>query len=301
VDISIVVCTYNRASRLGLALKSLAALDAPTVEREVLVVDNRSTDGTRALVEGLIEKGHSVVRYLYEPRPGKSYALNTGIEHAQGTIIAFTDDDCVVDCQWLTAIRDEYALDSDLAVVGGRVELYDPRDLPVTIRTSRERSVISAIGFEPCDVPIIGCNVAYTRRALKEIGTLDPNLGIGGRSQVVAEDMDLLYRACKKGLKVVYSPTPVVYHNHGRQSAADMRIINRNYARGRGAFYCKHLLNGDRLVAKMVYTECRDLIRGFIGALWHGKKVSGGRTLYDLVVGGMLGLRMYLGRREPVD
>jgi glucosyl-dolichyl phosphate glucuronosyltransferase len=103
VDATILICTYNRAALLGPTLDSIAALRATGRTWDVLVVDNNSTDDTRAVVQQR-QAGYPVpLRYLFEGRQGKSYALNTGLSHAAGRIIAFTDDDVRVPDGWLEA------------------------------------------------------------------------------------------------------------------------------------------------------------------------------------------------------
>ncbi len=84
MKISVILCTHNRCQSLAKALNSLAALTLPeSVEWEVLVVDNNSSDGTREVVQrDFCGRYPGRFRYLFEPQPGKSYALNAGIRQA---------------------------------------------------------------------------------------------------------------------------------------------------------------------------------------------------------------------------
>ena len=243
-----------------MTLKSLAESRVPAdLPWEVIVVDNNSTDPTQLVVESFIYAGHPNFRYLFEPQQGKSFALNAGIAQAKGKLIATTDDDCIVDSQWLTSIWREFDSDPDLAAVGGRVELYNRLDTPMTVRLSKQRMGVFSISFEACSPPIIGCNMAFKREAFNSIGDFDQKLGPGSKHALVSEDMDWIYRACKRAFKVVYSPDLVVYHNHGRRTDSDWEITCRNYARGRGGFYCKHILTGDREILRLAYWEINDL------------------------------------------
>lgn len=228
---------------------------------EVLVVDNNSTDSTRSLVETFIGQGNPNFRYAFEPRQGKSFALNTGIRSAKGNIVAMTDDDCIVEPDWISSIFRECASDPTVAIIGGRVELYNELDEPVTVRVSRERRVVSDARFEPSAPPIIGCNIAFRREVFDTIGYFDKDLGPGSRRGLVSEDLDFVYRACRKGFRTIYSPDVLVYHNHGRRTEADRDLLMRNYLRGRGAFYCKHILRADREVLKLAYWEILNLVR----------------------------------------
>src|SRR5689334_13607723 len=102
MDITVILCTYNRCNNLAKALASVAVQKmSPGVQWEVLVVDNNSRDQTPAVVRKFAEEHPGRFRYLFEPRPGKSFALNSGIEQAAGDILAFLDDDVVVESSWL--------------------------------------------------------------------------------------------------------------------------------------------------------------------------------------------------------
>src|SRR5262249_47968916 len=102
MNITVIVCTYNRCRMLPKALESLArSRVGRSVEWEVLVVDNNSRDETSKVVAEFMLRYPGRFRYLFEEHPGKSYALNAGIRDAAGAILAFADDDVVVDEQWL--------------------------------------------------------------------------------------------------------------------------------------------------------------------------------------------------------
>src|ERR1051325_7506441 len=97
-----ILCTYNRCQSLQRALNSAAALVLPeSVEWEVLVVDNNSNDQTRKTAGGFSARYPGRFRYLFEPRPGKSHALNAGIREARRNFLSFMDDDVVVHPEWL--------------------------------------------------------------------------------------------------------------------------------------------------------------------------------------------------------
>src|SRR5437016_4807888 len=102
VRITVVVCTYNRCESLVGTLTSLGCQKLPeSVEWEVVVVDNNSNDRTRQVVQEFQRSNPERFRYGFEPRPGKSIALNTGIREARGEVIAFTDDDVTMQTTWL--------------------------------------------------------------------------------------------------------------------------------------------------------------------------------------------------------
>jgi GT2 family glycosyltransferase len=157
--------------------------------------------------------------------------------------------------------------------------------------------VVSLAPFEPCNPPIIGCNVAFKREVFEQVGYFDNNLGPGSTGNLVAEDVDFLYRICRKGFKIVYSPDIVVYHNHRRKPGADSKSVRRNYVRGRGAFYCKHVLGRDDAVIKIGYWEtlgvAKNLVRKLLAGNTAGSEIV---LLWNLVVGAMYGFKAYAPR-----
>ncbi len=101
MNITVILCTYNRAETLSKALQSVAFSELPkSLEWEVLVVDNNSRDQTHDVVEGFCRQYPGRFRYLFEPQQGKSHALNSGIREARGDVLAFMDDDVTVEPAW---------------------------------------------------------------------------------------------------------------------------------------------------------------------------------------------------------
>ena len=95
--VSVIVPVYNGAGTIDQTIESLLKQTYPHPRYEILVVNNASTDNTKDIVESFLLGSGGRVRCVYEEKKGISYARNSGIEQAQGEIIAFTDDDCVVD------------------------------------------------------------------------------------------------------------------------------------------------------------------------------------------------------------
>src|SRR5512135_3394307 len=118
---SVIICTWNRAKSLAVTLESIERSELPaSVSWEVLIVDNNSKDDTKAVFEQFQRRQPQRYRYVFEPRQGKSFALNTAIDNARGAILVFTDDDVTVDPHWLAetvAIFDR----QPCAGVGGKI------------------------------------------------------------------------------------------------------------------------------------------------------------------------------------
>jgi glycosyltransferase involved in cell wall biosynthesis len=237
---SLIVCTRNRADRLAVFLDRLS--DIAGIDRwELVLVDNASTDETpRALAEFATETPLSVT-LACEPDPGLGRARNAGILAARGAILAFTDDDCYPQEDYLAKIERAFE-DPVLGFVGGRVLLYDPEDAPVTIQTSTDPSDILPGSYV---VPglIHGANMAFRRAVIDEVGPFDPELGAG--TPFAGEDVDLQMRASAANWRGRYLPEAVVYHHHGRRDPADVDRLMRFYDAGRGAYFMKFLLRRD--------------------------------------------------------
>jgi len=253
-SVSVVVCTHNRSQRLETALTHIEnAAARARIAAEIVVVDNNSRDDTKAVVSRAARASAIPIRYVFERAQGLSFARNRGLREATGGIVAFTDDDCIVDPEWIAALWDEFAADPDVAVVGGRVDLYSPEDRPVSIRPIAERvrytDATQIYGL------VMGCNLAVRRGVAERIGGFDP--AFGGSKGVVADDIDFVYRAFEQGLGIVFTPAARVLHNHGRRTDGELRALARSYVRGKGAFYCKHALRADRTILRHAWWEIR--------------------------------------------
>jgi glycosyltransferase involved in cell wall biosynthesis len=253
--ITVIVPTRNRPLQLERCLLAMRDLDTGgDFAWEVIVVDNGSEDGPKSIVEKF--KTCLPLRYVFEPKRGLSRARNRGIAEARYPIVAFTDDDCLVDRNWLAAISTVFDRHPDVSIVSGRVELDDPRHHAVATRVfDRTAQVATA---EDVLTMTIGCNMACRRAVIDLIGVFDPSFGKGTRIGS-AEDIDFLYRALKAGAKIVYSPDVVVRHAHGRDTPASVASVTQDYVTGRGAFYAKFI--GDRQILKMAYWEVRALVK----------------------------------------
>jgi glycosyltransferase involved in cell wall biosynthesis len=258
--ISVVVCTYNRAGPLQRFLARIAELGAPRQDLpwELVVIDNNSSDGTRAVVERMSAQLPIPVAYHFERRQGVSHARNAALENARYDVVAFTDDDCLFGSDWLRSIADEFAADASLAILGGRVEAGP--GLPAELSTRRGRERVEVKSLTDIRRNLIGCNMALRRSLLREVGVFDTRLGAGTQCKA-GEDSDYIYRALRHGRRILYSPEVLIEHHHDRTEQTAVRAVRGNYLVGRGAFYAKHLLHFDTYVARHAYWEMRSLFR----------------------------------------
>ena len=121
-NLTVLICTWNRARLLRETLDSLAHVRVPDgLCWDVLVIDNNSTDDTASVVQERSQTFPVALRYVFEPRQGKSAAMNTGIRESHHPLIAFADDDVKVSRDWLTAVAAGFREHPDAAYLGGSV------------------------------------------------------------------------------------------------------------------------------------------------------------------------------------
>jgi GT2 family glycosyltransferase len=275
--VSIVICTRNRVTSLSETLAALRRLEEPAdAMLEAVIVDSASTDGTEMAVQDFTRSAGFPIRYVREERPGLSLARNRGIQEARGEILLFTDDDCLPEPTWVTAALHELG-GNPVQVIGGRVELHDPNDLPMTIKTSlmheRFETWTNPFGFAH------GCNMIVGRGVLARIGLFDIRLG-AGTVLGAGEDADFFYRAFKAGIPVRYAPGPMVFHHHGRRRPEEGERLMRGYLLGAGALAMKFLLRRDMLPAKHCWWQIRSALRQWrAGQTRFSRVLLEGRTL----------------------
>jgi GT2 family glycosyltransferase len=242
-DISVILCTRNRASRLNKTLSSFPKLliaSAP-LAIELIIINDHSEDETTQVIDTFIRAWPSlnIVTVLADGN-GISAGRNTGLRISNGRILMLTDDDVELADDYFTTLMQRYAQDGAPVMRGGRVLLGNPRDQPFTTKTETEP--LSYPGRYPGGF-IFGCNMAFSRSVYEKIGPMDERFGAGGLF-FSAEDSDYLHRAHRAGIAVRFCPELVAYHFHGRREMAQVRALFRAYSIGDGALFAKHWNHG---------------------------------------------------------
>jgi glycosyltransferase involved in cell wall biosynthesis len=223
-DVSVVVPTRNRAPLLRAALTSLLAQRAGSVRYEVLVVDNGSTDDTKAIVTELSDTGR--LRYFFEPRKGPSYARNRGVEESLAPIVAFADDDVQVSESWVVQVHSSMNRHSDVDCVGGRVLPEWPREPPHWATTKSHWGPLALADYGPHPIRInlahplclLTANMAVRRSAITAVGGFDPRY-------LRCQDHELQIRLWQAGFQCLYDPSLVV------TSPVDVERLTKAYVR----------------------------------------------------------------------
>jgi glycosyltransferase involved in cell wall biosynthesis len=240
MNITVILCTYNRCESLTQALESIAASVAPeSLEWEVLVVDNNSSDQTRDVVADFSKRYPGRFRYVFESQRGKSYALNKGIEEAKGDILAFTDDDITVEPMWLQRLTAPL-LDGRWAGCGGRIlpgwSCPRPRWLPDGERHGLAPLAVFDLGLEagPLAEPPFGVNMAFRKGAFLKYGGFRVDLGPGSGRELRVEDTEFVNRLLAAGEQLWYEPAAVVYHPVPLNRLRRRYFLNWWFDKGRG-------------------------------------------------------------------
>ncbi len=221
MDFTVIIVTYNRCQSLAKTLESVAGSLLPkSVEWEVLVVDNNSTDQTRQIVEDFRVSHSGRFRYLREPNPGKSYGLNAGIVASRGDILAFIDDDVTVESTWLQNLT-AVLLSGEWAGAGGRILLDRNFAPPSWLALDGPWNMGGMLaGFDLGDKPgelheaPYGTNMAFHKRLFEKHGLFRTDLGPSPNREIPRpnEDTEFGRRLLAAGERLYYAPSAVVHH-----------------------------------------------------------------------------------------
>lgn len=207
--VSVLVCAYNAAATIDECLASLASIDYP--DFEIVVVDDGSRDAT-----GVIARRHAGVKVIATANHGLSAARNTALEHASGEIVAYVDADVRVDREWLIYLVQPF-LRSDVVGAGGPniVPPDDPWMAQCVARSPGGPTHVLVDDRTAEHVP--GCNMAYWRSALLEVGGFDATYRAAG------DDVDICWRLQSRGQRIGFAPNAVVWHRHRSRMGAYWR------------------------------------------------------------------------------
>lgn len=220
MSVSVILCTCNRAESLKKALDSLSRSELPqALEWEVVVIDNNSTDQTRQVAQDFCLRDPAHFRYVFEPMSGKSHALNRGVAEARGSVLAFTDDDVLVEPLWLGNLTANLN-NGKWAGAAGRTLPQKEYHAPQWIPRSPRHALAPLAIFDP-PIPAgplgespYGVNMAYRRSVFEKYGVfrIDLGPGLGAGIPQKSEDTEFGTRVIAGGDELRYEPSAVLYH-----------------------------------------------------------------------------------------
>lgn len=211
IDISVVVCTYNRAEMLRFALESLIWQDTDgKFTYEILVIDDNSTDGTNSVVTEISSRSEVPIRYVCEGGHGIGCARNRGIRESFGEWVAFFDDDELAERTWLRELF-TFASKTGCLCIGGKVCLFlSGHELSRLSSICRRilGETMNSTKPEKCRRKAFpGCgNVLIKATVFNTVGKFDESLTRGG------EDLVFFSNVRRAGLAVWYTPRAIVHH-----------------------------------------------------------------------------------------
>lgn len=278
---SVVVCTRNRSASIKDTLEAISKLNFS--DFETLVVDN-SADLEKEKTEQVAKQFGA--KYIYETRRGLNVARNTGVSNATGEIIAFTDDDCLPEKDWLRTTTPNFSdpkiwactarivphtregaadLLEEVAGqdLGGEKRIFTGDDVKFgpSFLLRNMAKVFSKHMKSRAPVPFgigHGSGMTFRKEIFEEIGPFDERFGSGAKL-LGCDDLEMLYRVLKSDHAIVYEPAAIVRHNH-RFSAEEVFKLRKGYSCS-GAIFMRHYYRrGDLLMFFMFYGRLTQLL-----------------------------------------
>jgi glycosyltransferase involved in cell wall biosynthesis len=260
---SVIVPTRNRIALLRRCLTSLLALRYP--HYEIIVVDNVPTSSSVAEFIEQLCQDEPKVRYVREDRPGLSFARNRGIQEANGNILAITDDDVVVDANWLLELARGFQASENVVCVSGLVlsmeletqaqswfEQFGGYDKGFTGRLFDLSENHPGTPLFPYTAGLLGtgANIAFEAAYLRQIGGFDPTLGAGTPTKG-GEELAVFFQLIMGGYTMAYQPAALLYHPPHR-NYADLRQQIYGYGVGITAYITKCMVDQPTLFLDLV-------------------------------------------------
>lgn len=320
IDVSVIIPTLNRCQVLADLLDSLKNQKPEGLGWEVWVIDNGSTDNTQGVVKSRKQYFPAPLHYLYEPEPGLHYCRNRGAEVANGMVVAYLDDDMLLDENWINGAR--LVLNGQADLVGGKILPLWEVNPPDWIHEFSCYFSLLDLGPEtgPVDgLNVIGCNCFVRRELVLRLKGYHPDSLPRELMRYRGDgETGFSLKAILHGLKSYYDPSALAYHriNAGRltidyicqisyrQGVSDsftrIRAMRGLYGKQRqNQAYLDSLLNPLRFIKRLLMSIYSNLVHKEIeadrrkkqirkryreGFYFHQGEVSQDRTLREWVL-----------------
>lgn len=237
IEISVVICTYNREKLLQRALESLLQQTFDRSRYEIIIVDNYSTDDAYKLVESFRFKYPKAnIVYLFEKEQGLGRARNKGYKRAKGEYVAFLDDDAMVDKNWLNVVLDCFRkITPSPSVVGGPIYPFYGAPKPVWFRDKYETRFWGKEGrFLKKGETFSGSNMIFKKEIFSAYGEFNQDVGMKEKIISVGEETYLFEKIWQspKNIFCYYSPKLIVYHAVPNYKMTVSYQLKRSFAAG---------------------------------------------------------------------
>jgi len=241
--ISLIICTKDREESLQRCLNSLEKLHTPSTPIEIVIVDNRSTDGTSDIISQYKKDSKWKVISAFCNEIGLGNARNTGVANSNGEILAFTDDDCLVEPNYFIQLCNQLEQNpTDFG--GGQILLVneDDDERIANMQFTDMKTLKTGVPYLRAGT-IQGANMFVRREVFDAIGGFNPQMGSG--TPFSCEDIEFMARANSHEYIGRLFPSLIVHHDHRRRrgSTAAETIVN-SYQYGKGAYLASLLLRG---------------------------------------------------------
>jgi glycosyltransferase involved in cell wall biosynthesis len=279
VSIDVVVCTYENVASLEVVLEALAGQDVPAgVDWGVLVVDNNCTDGTPALLKRLEAEGRLPLTTVRETEQGLTPARQRGVHETRRDWIAFVDDDCVVDPDWIAQAAAVARERPEAGGFGGVVELEWEREPPGYVQRHTWAYAHQDHGGEPRRVPALaGAGMVLRRSALEATGWTERPLLADrvGRRLVSGGDVEITLRVAAR-YELWFDPRLKLRHTIAAQRTTARHLAKLTYGLGTSKLF------GDSMVWEGSYRswaarsirETAPFARTALASVRHGHPVD---------------------------
>ncbi len=283
---SVIVCTFNRADLLRETLLALRNQEPCPDGYEIVVVDNNSTDATRAVTEQLAAEPGVPIRYVFEGVQGLSFARNAGIRASTGDVIAFVDDDVDVVRGWVHAISSPLS-DAGVACTGGPIRPMWPLERPTWLTKDWE-GYIGITEFESArasgefQYPTYpwGLNIAFRRGIFDEVGLFPTDLGRIGKGLLSNEEVSVCRKIDEAGYRILFVADAIIFHKIHIERLTKQSFYHRAYYQGRS----------DAILDQRSRAGPYSRAKGFANALFWGRmepssSVFDARCKHRLIIG----------------
>lgn len=295
--LTLAICTYNNGILLDRTLATIEQQRTPrSIEWSVLVVDNNSTDNTKSIVEGYIDKKTiPQLHYVFEERQGLARARRRAIAETSSEAIAFIDDDCLLDSDWVDRAIAFLEQHPNAGAIGGKVELlWEVQPQAIHIQCQKSFSAQNW-GEAPLQLPskgwtyLVGAGLLLRCQAVEKSGWLERSHLVDRCESKLSSggDIEMVLRIRKAGYELWYNPEMTLQHYipQKRMSLEYLYRLHRSF--GESTHLLLLLANDDRPTFawrfQRVYASFQNLIRQVLGIFFKewllARQISQNRTI----------------------